>query len=225
MSLLTMVAPCAAAVTVSLDTTPEFSNNLTAEGTADWFKLGYTTSSTWDEKAGSDFLSTVTRIGNAGNWTGTSYQSTWTDGTFGDMSGTNYKNTWEAQVSGGITAPSLGFDVTGPAGSYSLIVYSTLYQGNQAIKGNGEFTATVSGGGPSDSATLLTATHGSFAVDFDLATGESLNVLYQLTNGGNGNVGISSATLQFTPVPEPSTLILAGLGMGGLMGTRRRRNR
>ena len=208
-----LAAPAGAAVVVTLDTSPITALDLTALGGADWVHLGNATDTSRNEKAGADLIGIVVRDGTNARWAATDYEASWTDGS-PIASATSYKSTWESKPFNTAHNPALSFDVTGPAGQYTMVVYATTYIND------GTLTATVSGGGPTDNAQLVysTSNHGSFAVDFNLSTGESLNVTYRLSSGTNvnRNVGISAITL----VPEPSTLALAAVG---LLGLRRRR--
>jgi len=206
-----------AAVIITVDTTPTQGTNLTTEGTADWVQVGRP-ASTRNEKFGAAYIGDIVRINaTLADWN-PDYNLDWSDGT-PTLIGNDVDTSWEAKPAASGN-PSFDFDVTGPAGQYQMIVYGTLYLGD------GTFTASVSGGGPSDSVTVdsdtasLPGNRVSYAVDFDLATGEHLDVTYELTEhpNANSNVGLAAVTL----VPEPATLGLLALGGMVLAGRRRR---
>ena len=207
------------AVIVTSDTTPSQGINLTDEGSADWVQLGIVSNTVQNEKVGANYISAVTRVNAVVAGWNPDYNMTWTDGT-PVLNGTDVDKSWEAKPAASGN-PSFDFDVTGPPGAYQMIVYATLYSGD------GQFTASVSGGGPSDSVAVLGAggagNRVSYTVDFDLAAGQHLDVTYELTahNNSNDNVGISGITLSY--IPEPATMGL--LALGALAGLVRRGRR
>ena len=93
-----------------------------------------------------------------------------------------------------------GFD---PAGPKTGVTYSLITFGSQTDLEDTDFTTLVSSG------LVLDTTFGAS------------------DNGGTGNnnvfVGSGSVSIQFSSVPEPTSLSIVGVGLGGMFARRRRR--
>ena len=216
-----MATPAGAAVlSVTVDTAPNTTLDLTNEGTLDWIQLGRLNDTDINQKLGAAYLSPVVRH-NARNarWDTTDYQSSWTDGD-PTLSDSNITTTWEAKSPAGAdtTLTSFTFDVSNlTVNNGQLIVYATAYY---CI---GKLTAEIGGASQNASFNYSTNNHASFTIDFDLAAGETLDITFAQTadTGANqdDNIGISAITL----VPEPATIfIMLTAGLPALLKRRKR---
>ena len=223
----------AGSVTVSAQQALPGTINLTVEGTLDWAHWGLDgsgdPSTTWafNHKNGANLISDVTVID--GDATGplevrvfNEYPDalSWSDGTPTASEGgtTDYLN---SEYSDADLGDGFRFTVPAVAGNRTLRVYVGSW------RAEGTLTATLSGG-DSASGSWVNRTAGNlfgyFTVDFSDAGGETLTVDWIVTSNGEiGNIKLAAATL--VTIPEPSTFVLATLGVIGLMGIRRRRNR
>lgn len=66
-------------------------------------------------------------------------------------------------------------------------------------------------------------TTGTQAGSFSVVMEEGMEVLYFTTSAGGANGAGTILRLEVTPVPEPSTMMMAALGVAGLLWRRRRR--
>jgi MYXO-CTERM domain-containing protein len=85
------------------------------------------------------------------------------------------------------------------------------------LNSQGEYSMTVSGN-------TGTGSPVTFAGQINMATGGPSAVEYIDNNGGNGSdVQWSTMSIAATPTPEPTSLAIAGVAVGGLLLLRRRR--
>lgn len=191
--------------------------NLTTEGTADWYGIG--DDNVLNQKlGGSQILSLVSDDGSAQtiNWWNTS----WTDGDPTASAPFNHSN-WIVNADG----EQITMQVAGIGNSQTLNFYATAYDAT------GTITASVSGGGGSDSDTLTAnAAEGrmsQFSIAFDALVGQTLTVVFEQSGSGGvaPNIGFSAATLDTgTVIPEPSSfvLMLSAVVLGAVVLKRKR---
>lgn len=133
---------------------------------------------------------------------------------------------------------TLSFDAESTAGSLNLQIQTWVGQGFTGGQTGTLNTAPANPGYGNDLTLNPTYTHYSLNLGNSTIfpnvgtfnpTGATWQIAWQLNGGGNGNpanltMNIDNVMLTMaTPVPEPSTLALAGLGaLGGLMLFRRR---
>lgn len=237
--LLFTLAPCAAnAAVISGVFTPtgDADFDLTALGTSDW--------AIWDtssdpasgvptnEKSGGTLIGSMSAIGG-GNLRGSTsttrppYDFTFTDGISPPVGSVDNVNSLFNTDLGTVDV-GVGLDVTLPTtNTHTVTVWVSGFEGE------GELTASLPGATSYvDSSTVFDGDNPKDAGYYTLSvTPDSANDVLNLSHildvsdGGNAHVMISAVSVSeiASPVPEPSTLLLALLGVGGLLMQRRRR--
>lgn len=168
-------------------------------------------------------------------------EANWTSGGFSTTTGvTKGTYSWILNAAagpdysgaiGGTASTALTAELANAA-SVSVNVMATGFsymQWDLALNGGGLGYASTDGYGYSQSPTIGTESTLTFAISpafrttlaANLGTATSLN--YQIGGGGAGTVYMDNLTITELPVPEPSTLALAGLGAAGLLAVRRRK--
>jgi hypothetical protein len=217
-----MVTPARADLEIWLSETnnPPVAANVVASGT---------TSAFFSNGSFAGNLNITTTAGTTSPGTPTLAQTTSATTTLINTSGSN--------VTVFMTIGSTGF--TAPAGNVSVAssVSATVAVGDPAntlafnsyINGsNGQnvITGTTTASPQSLNITATTSGVGTattFGVS-GLGTPYSMTERYQITLSGGSSITLSSSTV-VTPIPEPSTMALAGLGTLGLVGYGLRRRR
>ncbi|MDT8390832.1 MAG: PEP-CTERM sorting domain-containing protein [Lentisphaeria bacterium] len=184
----------------------------------------------------SGFTATIT--GPAFTTSGSYYSN---DGTFGGtVGGASTANTRGIRVSAGF--PTATFTLTNSTGTdYTINSLHFDYEVREAGTG---FTLVYTSGGLGPASTTIATvptvpfigyndgafdytdydyTLASFLTDIRLADGESAVFTFTTTGGSNSSKFIDNIAFQGTSIPEPTTAILAGLGLMGVCFRRRRR--
>jgi hypothetical protein len=210
--------------------------NLTNQGSVDWIDFSDQTGTTLGTPiamAGGSGIGKVT-FGSTGNGnkeiTNFPSQFTWTNGPSGinGGNGTNNQGAYVLTSSPG----TISFDVTGDGNAEALTVYTRVYNGSKTTPLSDPLSATftLSSGGTGSPYTVTTASQGTYqgvgyidTVNFQLAAGDTMNVVLT-TPQNSSNIAIAAATLaDASPVPEPASLGLMGIGGAALLLVGRRK--